>query len=334
MQINNSPLMTCQNYRINSFEIKTADIKKKDKHFANIHFSGLRRNSSLCQCQKLIEQENNFVQSFTLKEEVSSLTFDFDNKNNYLVDSLVFSLPEGKESTLILDYNNLQNAYHNGAVKFVCKQGSNLNVALVVTSSFSTNLLDISCVLQKNAKADFTIIDFSSQTSVYKFDSVLKGENSEFILNTIYFGEQKAKLDFNYISTIFAPNCKANINIVGALTGESQKSFKGDIDFRRGAKKSKGIEKDFCLLLSKEASSKSMPMLLCTEEDVDGSHSSSTGQIDKNVMFYLMSRGLDRAEALKLYVKSSFASLLKNVPQSIQTKVEEMIDRKIENEEL
>ena len=334
MQINNSPVSTCQNYGINSFDLSKVDIKQKDKSFGGFSYQNLKINSFLTPCEKLLEQKDNLAYYFTVKEGVSKIDFDFDKSRNYLVESLIFSMPEDRESTLIIKYSGLKNAYHNGGLKFVCKKRSKLNVIIMVDSTGSTNLFDISCTLQQEAKCNFTIIDFSSKASVYKHLSTLKGDRSELSFNTIYFGEGESKIDLNYLSEISGKNCNTTINAVGALSGKSEKSFKGDIDFKRGAKKSKGVEKDFCLLLSRESKSRSMPMLLCTEEDVDGSHSSSTGKIDKNVLFYLMSRGFDRAEALKLYVKSSFASLLKNVPEEIKNSVEQTIDRKIENEEL
>ena len=51
-------------------------------------------------------------------------------------------------------------------------------------------------------------------------------------------------------------------------------------------------------------------MLLCHEEDVAGSHSVSSGKIDNQKLFYLMSRGLSKKEALKLIVNASFNEIV------------------------
>lgn len=52
-----------------------------------------------------------------------------------------------------------------------------------------------------------------------------------------------------------------------------------------------GSESDVCLLLSPDVHSISVPLLLCKEDDVVGNHASSAYQIDKDKLFYLMSRG-------------------------------------------
>lgn len=48
------------------------------------------------------------------------------------------------------------------------------------------------------------------------------------------------------------------------------------------------------MLLSDKAKSKALPMLLCTEEDVEGSHSTATGKVDESELFYLMTRGFSK----------------------------------------
>ena len=99
----------------------------------------------------------------------------------------------------------------------------------------------------------------------------------------------------------------------GALKDRSKKHFKGTIDFKKGSKKAKGNENEFCMLLSDTARSIALPMLLCSEEDVEGNHSSAAGKIDDKEMFYIMSRGFDRAEAMKLLVRAKFNKILKQI---------------------
>ena len=79
--------------------------------------------------------------------------------------------------------------------------------------------------------------------------------------------------------------------------GKSKKYFRGTIDFLRGGKKAVGNESDVCLLLNKGVHSISVPLLLCKEDDVVGNHASSSGQIDQDMLFYLMSRGFNEAGA-------------------------------------
>ncbi len=54
------------------------------------------------------------------------------------------------------------------------------------------------------------------------------------------------------------------------------------------------------MLLSDKAKSIALPMLLCTEDDVEGNHSTASGKVDNKELFYIMSRGLSYKEAVNL----------------------------------
>ena len=122
-----------------------------------------------------------------------------------------------------------------------------------------------------------------------------------------------------------------NMELQGALKDESKKNFKGTIDFKKGSKKAKGTENEACMLLSDKAKSLALPMLLCTEEDVDGEHSTSSGKADEKELFYIMSRGLSRNEAIKLIVKAKFYDLIEKVnDEKLKQEVIEEIDRRLD----
>ena len=115
------------------------------------------------------------------------------------------------------------------------------------------------------------------------------------------------------------------------LDGLAQKSFKGIIDFKRGAKQSVGEEKEFAIMLSQGVKTKSLPVLLCGEEDVLGSHATSCGKLDDDAIFYITSRGIDVLEAKKLLIKAKFNVILSKIfDAKIAKEVSEKIDRSIE----
>ena len=54
-------------------------------------------------------------------------------------------------------------------------------------------------------------------------------------------------------------------------------------------------------------------MLLCSEEDVDGNHSSAAGKIGEKQLFYIMSRGFKLKEAMKLIVRANFNNIIETI---------------------
>ena len=97
------------------------------------------------------------------------------------------------------------------------------------------------------------------------------------------------------------------------INDEAKKNFKGTLDFKRGCRGAKGDENEFCMLLSPKAKSIALPMLLCTEDDVEGNHSTASGKVDEKSLFYIMSRGLNEKEAVKIIVRARFNKILERI---------------------
>ena len=71
-------------------------------------------------------------------------------------------------------------------------------------------------------------------------------------------------------------------------------------------------------------------MLLCSEEEVEGNHSSSAGKIDEKELFYIMSRGIEQKEAMKMIVRARFNNILKNIDnEELKIKILNKIDEKL-----
>ncbi len=91
----------------------------------------------------------------------------------------------------------------------------------------------------------------------------------------MYLGKENQLFDFNYIGELQAEKSNIDIQVEGALKDHAKKHFKGTIDFKKGCKKATGNETENCMLLSNTARSLALPMLLCSEEEVEGNHSCS-----------------------------------------------------------
>ena len=85
------------------------------------------------------------------------------------------------------------------------------------------------------------------------------------------------------------------------------------------------------MLLSDTAKSLALPMLLCSEEDVEGNHSTATGKIGEKELFYIMSRGIEFKEAMKLMVRARFNKILDNIKNDeIKNEILQEIDSRLD----
>ena len=108
-------------------------------------------------------------------------------------------------------------------------------------------------------------------------------------------GQQLLDINFNTVQRGTQTLCGMTFD--GVLNDHARKTFRGTIDFRNGSAGSKGEEQENVLLLSNDVENRTMPVILCEEEDVEGSHGATIGQLDEQVLFYMATRGIDAAEA-------------------------------------
>ena len=122
----------------------------------------------------------------------------------------------------------------------------------------------------------------------------------------------------------------SKIDTKGVLLDRAKKVFNGKLDFKRGARHSKGEEEEYVILLDPTVKSDSIPALLCEEDDVEGAHAVSAGQINEDKLFYLMSRGLDERESKKLIVEASFRPIIDKIPiEDLRREVKDEIERRL-----
>lgn len=162
----------------------------------------------------------------------------------------------------------------------------------------------------KESTVDYVSAEIGAKTTAVYYKTDLMHDESNFNSQAMYLGNDDQVVDFSY--WVPTQGIKTNTDIVttGALLDTSKKFFRGTIDFLRGGKKAVGSESDTCILLSPKVHSISVPLLLCKEDDVVGNHASSAGQIDKDKLFYLMSRGFSEAGAQLIIVESNIRPVI------------------------
>ncbi|MBR6253281.1 MAG: SufD family Fe-S cluster assembly protein [Clostridia bacterium] len=262
-----------------------------------------------------------------------NLEFNFDADNTNLQDAIEIYAEKDSKLDVTINYIPSENfnyyCYHNAIIKLTALENAVVNVTIVnLLNNTSDNFISFENKLLDNSKLNYTIVDFGGKNSITNYYSDLYGKNSDNQINTIYLGNKDQLFDLNYIAHCHGEKSNINIEVQGALNDEATKHFKGTIDFKKGCKKACGNENENCLLLSNKAKSLALPMLLCSEEDVEGNHSTSSGKAGQKELFYLMSRGLTEKDAMKLLVRARFNKILESISN---TDTKELVLAEIEN---
>jgi Fe-S cluster assembly protein SufD len=132
----------------------------------------------------------------------------------------------------------------------------------------------------------------------------------------LYFADAGQHLEHRQFVDHAMPDCRSYVGYRGALQGASAHTvWVGDVLIRHAATGTDTYEINRNLLLTDGARADSVPNLeIETGEVVGAGHASATGRFDDEQLFYLMSRGIDEAEARKLVVRGFFAELINKIP--------------------
>lgn len=340
--LNNYELLNAKDFNgtniIGVFDkVKIKKIDKNDLKYKEIKFQyGVGED--------LIKQgENDFnvgiliqISSDTEVQEPIVIEFKIDKENNFLADYLIIEAEENSKANIIIKYNSLDDspAYHNGICKVIAKNNSSIQLVKVNMLNHRAIHLDSNVsVIQENGSVDFVSVDLGGQYSITNYHGDLIGKGGVSKINSFYLGDKERKIDINYIVSHKGEGTKSEMFSKGALKDFSKKTFRGTLEFKKGASKSKGLEDEYCMILSKTSKSIAIPLLLCDEDDVSGEHSASSGKIDENKLFYLMSRGLSYDEARVLIVQAAFNPIIDMVSsEELKAEILDEVNRRIVNE--
>lgn len=142
----------------------------------------------------------------------------------------------------------------------------------------------------------------------------LSGAGSSFAAELGFRLKGMETLDVNCHAVHTGKNTDSVIRASGALSGTAQKLLRCAIDFRRGCAGATGRETEDVLLLDEGVRNRSLPVILCAEEDVSGEHGATAGQPDETLLYYLEARGLDRAAARELMAAAKLNAVLRRLP--------------------
>ena len=183
--------------------------------------------------------------------------------------------------------------------------------------------------ISKNAKYISYFFPSGSKFNKTDLQFDMIGENSECkLLAASYLDEddhQEIKTRINHL----VPNCKSYQKVKNVLNSESKGVFQGKIYVKDLAQKTDAYQLSNAILLSENSEFDSKPELEIYADDVKCSHGSTSGNIDENSIFYLMSRGISKSESIKMLV-SGFLSEITDLIKS--DTIRSFVKKKLESQ--
>ena len=220
--------------------------------------------------------------------------------------------------------------YRVEAVDVVAETGANVRFAAVQKLEGNVqSVISRKAAVGGRASIDWIDINLGGLHTRQEIVSMLNGEGATSTTSGAFFGDGSQQLDLMAKAVHNERNTTSNIRIKGALKGSSKAIVQSFTKIMKNATNSEGHQKAHVLLLSESAKASPIPKLEIDNYDVKASHEASVGQLDKDKLFYLMSRGLSEREAVMLVVEGFFEPLIKGIRQHRLEEVAEDLRRTI-----
>jgi Fe-S cluster assembly scaffold protein SufB len=142
----------------------------------------------------------------------------------------------------------------------------------------------------------------------------------------LFFAQDEELLDVFAVDLHETGPSGGDVHWRGAATGSSRASFEGLIQIDPGAQKTHTYLQIHTMMLSPKARLDAIPSVLVSADDVSASHGGTVGELDEDAIFYMQSRGLDRASAVRVIVEGFFEPLVSELQDE---PLEELVRAKI-----
>ncbi|MFW6000756.1 MAG: Fe-S cluster assembly protein SufD [Halanaerobium sp.] len=246
--------------------------------------------------------------------------YELEKENPVLIDNNLIVAEEDSNLTVVIDYRMKDQdleAFHNGLTKVIVENNAVLNIIKVQRFNNKSDNFDSNFSLVSNqGELNWIPIELGARTSVTNNENTLAADGSHASISNVYFTDGDRKMDIAFKINHQGRHTTSEIESKGVLKDRAKKVFRGDLYFQKGAGQANGSEREEVLLLDKTVDSHSIPALFCEEDDVEGEHAVSAGQIDQQRLFYLMSRGMTEAEAKRMMIEAAFNPILDKIPLS------------------
>lgn len=251
------------------------------------------------------------------KDNLIKFEYMLDEKQSVLIDENKILIKENSKAVIIQRYasNDESVCKHAGQTKIYLEENAEVQFIQVQLFNQATeHFSDIGLYLNKASKASVIRVELGAATVVSGCLANLHEDKTDFSIESLYYGNEKRSLDFNDIARHVGRKTNSVIRAQGALFDESKKIYRGTIDFKKGSKQSVGDESENTMVFSPSCVNKSAPLILCSEDDVEGHHAASIGRIDESLMFYMQTRGFSKEEVRQMMIESNFAPIVAKIP--------------------
>ena len=206
--------------------------------------------------------------------------------------------------------------------RIVVEAGAKLHlIEMLGVNEGQQHLESVGLEIHQDAAVDVKQYALGGSTIGLGLTANLVGAQARLDLNNRYHATHEETLDINHLVRMRGTSTRALLTESGVLNEAAKKTLRATIDLVRGAKDAQGNEIETVMILGDDVVNKTMPAILCDEDDVAGNHGATIGSVSPEQLDYLAARGLSRQAAEQLFIRALFEDAIINAPEEISHRV-------------
>lgn len=173
----------------------------------------------------------------------------------------------------------------------------------------------------------WTVVGLGSRVAHIHQDINLNGRAATAEVNGVTFATDRQRISYFTQQHHRQPGTHSDLLYKEVLRDQSRVVWRGMIKVDKVAQQTDGYQRSDALMLSPDARCDSIPGLEIEADDVRCTHGATTGQVDQEQVFYCMSRGMTRKEAMHMIVEGFFQRVYDRIPIEV---VRETLSRAVQ----
>jgi Fe-S cluster assembly protein SufD len=217
--------------------------------------------------------------------------------------------------------------YHGGVTELYV--GAGARVRYVNAQDLGRHVYDLrtqTAMLDRDSHLEWLTITLGGRLSRSSQHTLLRQPGGEALVTGLYLPDGKQHIAFDTLQDHLAQSGTSDLLYQGALLGRSRVVYEGTIRAWPGAQKTNAYQSNRNLILSPQARADSLPKLEIEANDLRCTHGATVSKVDEDQVFYLMSRGIPRADAVRLIVEGFFQPSLERLPENLAGLKERMVE--------
>lgn len=203
------------------------------------------------------------------------------------------------------------------ALRVICERGASVEIVEIVASAAGRQHLEaIGVDCAEHASAVVRQYALGGAKVAMGLAANLAGNSAHVELTNRYVVRDADLLDVNHVVRQRGRNTTSDLSATGVLLDDATKTMRETIDLIHGAKNSRGNELECVLVCGDGVTNKTLPTILCDEEDVQGNHGATIGTISPEQLAYLACRGLSESDVEALFSRAIFDDALAHAPEA------------------